>query len=100
MTEPITEFIVQRRYPPTEGTAKPGFKEAGASASSRGARYKRLAPAIKSAEKSLEEYRHFNRLNHERGNLDLVRRIEYRVIDSNKTVLWESSTDEAAPPSD
>ncbi|TFD01314.1 hypothetical protein E3T28_07090 [Cryobacterium sinapicolor] len=93
MTESSSEFIVQRRYPPTEGTPKPGWSKAGASTSSKGGNFKRLAYAVRAAETALDEYRGFNERNTDKGNLELVRRIEYRVIDSAKTVLWESSTD-------
>jgi len=93
MTETNTEFIVQRRYPPTEGTLKPGWKKAGASTSSSGGNYKRLAYAIRAAQSALDEYRDLNARNAERGLLELVRRIEYRVIDTEKSVLWESNTD-------
>jgi hypothetical protein len=88
------EYRVQRRHPPTEGTPHPGWAEAGASASTRIARYKRLAYAIRSAERALDDYRTMNQRNIERGNLNMVRRIEYRVIDAKKVVHWASSTDE------
>lgn len=89
------EFKVQRRYPPTEGTPRPSWSEAGSSSNSRGLRYRKLAYAIRAAEQALDEYREFNRRNAARGDLSLVRRIEYRVVDAETNVLWESSTDDA-----
>lgn len=95
----LDEYRVQRRYPPTELTPHPGWGEAGASSTTRGGRYKELAYAIRSAEMSLDEYRAFNRRNAQAGRLSMVRRIEYRVIDANKVVRWESSTDDEPTPS-
>jgi hypothetical protein len=88
------EVRIQRRYPATEGTPHPGWGEAGSSSNSHGARYKKLSYAIRAAEVALDEYREFNRKNSAHGDSTLVRRIEYRVVDAEKNVLWQSSTDE------